>query len=69
MRAQVGDEIVVRGAHIGDPERHGVIVEVHGEDDGPPYLVRWSDGHQGVFFPSSDATITHPSPGGTDQSA
>jgi len=32
---------------------------VHGEDGAPPYLVRWSDGHQSVFFPSSDAVVEH----------
>jgi hypothetical protein len=67
MQAHVGDEIVVRGPHIGDHERHGVVVEVHGADDSPPYLVRWSDGHQGVFFPSSDATVKHPAGGGAEQ--
>jgi hypothetical protein len=34
-----------------------VIIEVHGTDGAPPYLVRWEDGHESVFFPSSDAFV------------
>lgn len=59
MKAQVGDELIVKGLHVGDPDRQGVITEVHGKDGGPPYLVRWSDGHQSSFFPSSDTVIEH----------
>jgi len=59
MRAQVGDELTVRGRHQGDEERHGEIVGVDGPDGAPPYLVRWRDGHQSLFFPSSDAEIEH----------
>lgn len=59
MRARVGDEIVVRGPHVGDRERHAVVLEVRGTDGGPPYVVRWSDGHQGFLFPSSDAMVEH----------
>jgi hypothetical protein len=25
----------------------------------PPYRVRWSDGHQDIFFPGADAFIEH----------
>ena len=51
MKAQVGDELVVKGRHVGDHDRTGVIIEVRGEAGGPPYLVRWSDGHESSFFP------------------
>jgi hypothetical protein len=57
MRSNVGDRIIVRGHQVGDPNRDGIILEVHGEDGGPPFLVRWSDGHEGLFFPGSDATV------------
>ncbi len=59
MRADVGDELVVRGRHVGDEDRKGVIVEVHGDHGGPPYLIRWEDGHQSVFVPSSDTLVEH----------
>jgi Domain of unknown function (DUF1918) len=52
------------GRHQGDEERHGVIVEVHGEEGSPPYLVRWRDGGESLFFPSSDAVVQH-HPAGT----
>lgn len=59
MQANVGDELVVKGHHVGDEDRRGVITEVHGDDGAPPYLVRWNDGHQSVFFPFSDTVVEH----------
>jgi hypothetical protein len=60
MQASVGDRIVVRGHNVGDPDKDGEIIEVHGEDGNPPFLVRWStDGHEGLFFPGSDAVVEH----------
>jgi hypothetical protein len=64
MQAKVGDELTVMGRRQGDEERHGVITEVHGKDGSPPYLVRWRDGSESVFFPSSDALVQH-HPAGT----
>ena len=65
MHAEVGDEIVVRGRHVGDEDRKGVITEVHGEGGAPPYLVRWENSHQSVFMPSSDSLVEHhPAPPG-----
>jgi hypothetical protein len=59
MRASVNDRLVVRSHHVGDPDREAVILEVHGQDGVPPYLVRWNDGHESIFFPSSDAFVEH----------
>jgi Domain of unknown function (DUF1918) len=59
MKAQVGDELVVKGLHVGDQDRKGVIVEVRGAEGGPPYLVRWSDGHESSFFPSAGTVTEH----------
>ncbi len=59
MRAQVGDELIVRGRHVGDEDREGMITEIHGEDGAPPYMVQWKDGHESVFFPSSDTVVEH----------
>jgi hypothetical protein len=59
MRASAGDELVIKGHHVGDADRQAVIMEVHGEDGAPPYRVRWSDGHESVFFPSSDTLVEH----------
>ncbi len=60
MQARTGDQIIIRGHRGGEPDRDGQIVEVHGADGGPPYLVRWSDtGHETLFFPGSDALVHH----------
>jgi hypothetical protein len=60
MQAVVGDRIVIKGHHVGEPDRDGEIIEVRGPDGAPPYLVRWGDdGHVGLFFPGSDAVIEH----------
>lgn len=60
MKAAPGDRIVIRGRHIGEHERDCEVIEVHGPDGEPPYLVRWGDtGHQTLFFPGSDASVEH----------
>lgn len=61
MRARIGDKLVVRGHHVGEHERDAEILEVHGADGAPPYLVRWLDsGHETLVFPGPDATVEHP---------
>lgn len=57
MQAQVGDRIIVRSNRVAQPDREGQVVEVRGPDGGPPFVVRWSDGHEGLFFPGSDAAV------------
>ena len=59
MQASVGDRLVIRSHHVGDPGREAVVLEVHGQAGEPPYLVRWSDGHESTFVPSSDTTVEH----------
>lgn len=61
MQARVGDRIRVRGLHVGDPGRVGEVVEVRGADGAPPYVVRWSDGHEAVFVPGGGVTVEEPS--------
>jgi hypothetical protein len=68
MRADIGDELVIKGHHVGDSDRKAVIMEVHGEEGAPPYRVRWSDGHESVFFPSSDTVVEHQRGGSTEGS-
>ena len=59
MNAKIGDRIVVRGHKVGDHDREGVVLEVHGAGGEPPFLVRWSDGHEGLVFPGTDAVVEH----------
>jgi hypothetical protein len=59
MQACVGDELKVAGPRQGDADRQGKVIEVHGEDGAPPYLVRWQDGHESVFFPVAGTVVEH----------
>jgi hypothetical protein len=60
MDAHVGDEIVVPGHKVGQATRVAVVLELRGEGGQPPYLVRWTDdGHEGLYFPGTDAVVTH----------
>jgi hypothetical protein len=60
VKAQVGDKIVVKGHHVGAPDRDAVVLAVRGHDGEPPYQVRWADdGHEGLFFPGNDARVVH----------
>jgi hypothetical protein len=59
MHGRVGDELVVDSTEVGVPPRHGTILEVRSETGEEHYLVRWSDGHESVFFPSSTAHAIH----------
>jgi hypothetical protein len=54
VKAKVGDRIVVKGHHLGEPDRDALVLEVHSTDGGPPYVVRWSeDGHEGSTSPAT----------------
>jgi hypothetical protein len=58
LRAGPGDRLVIRGHHTGEPERDAEILEVLGEDGGPPFVVRWGDdGHVSRLYPGSDAYV------------
>lgn len=60
MKAEAGDRLVIKGHHLGDPVRDAEVLEVLGEDGGPPFRVRWEDnGHECLLFPGSDAVIEH----------
>ncbi len=60
MQAAVGDRIIIKGHRVGEHDRDGEVLEVHGADGGPPFVVRWGDtGHETLFFPGSDAVIQH----------
>jgi hypothetical protein len=57
MEATQGDRIIVRGRTVGSSDRHGVIVEVRGDEGHPPYLVRFDDGHETVMYPGGDFAV------------
>jgi len=57
MQAQVGDRLCVHGHTVGHGNHWLEIVEVRGAAGGPPYLVRYPDGHEAVVFPGPDAVV------------
>ncbi|MGH8973425.1 MAG: DUF1918 domain-containing protein [Acidimicrobiia bacterium] len=57
MEEQVGDRIIVEGNRVGQGRRDGEIVEVIDAPGPRHYRVRWSDLHESIFFPSSDARV------------
>lgn len=63
MQAAKGDRLVIKGHRTGEADRDGEVLEVHGSDGQPRYLIQWSDdGHIGLVFPGPDAVIEHVDP-------
>ncbi|MCW5250960.1 MULTISPECIES: DUF1918 domain-containing protein [unclassified Streptomyces] len=59
MRASKGDELVQHGRVVGEHDKVAEIVEVMGPRGGPPYRVRFQDGHEAVCSPGPDSEIRH----------
>ncbi len=60
MDVKPGDHLVVRSHTVTRPDRTAEVLKVLGSDGGPPYQVRWTeDGHEGLFFPGTDASVEH----------
>lgn len=57
MRAKPGDQIILAGELVDQPTRAGEVVEARGPDGGPPYVVRWEDGHTSTMFPGPGAVL------------
>ncbi len=57
MRALPGDRLLVKERRTGEGDREAVIIEVWSEHGRPPYVVRWPDGSQNIFFPASADTL------------
>jgi hypothetical protein len=57
MQATAGDRLLMHGKNVGLATRHGEIIEVRGSNGGPPYLVRFADGHEALMFPGSDCVV------------
>ena len=59
MHATVGDTLVMHANHTGEPDRSAEVLEVRGSDGGPPFLVRYDDGHEALVFPGPDSVVRH----------
>ena len=58
MFAKIGDTILVRGHHLGQPDRRCVVLDVHNGLGEPSYVVQWDDmEHQTIYIPGSDAVV------------
>jgi hypothetical protein len=53
MSGQVGDRIVVESERVGKASREGQILETRESPVGPTYRVRWNDGSETEFRPTS----------------
>ncbi|MFQ6171072.1 dsRBD fold-containing protein [Oryzobacter sp. R7] len=56
MRADRGDRIILAGEHVDNPTRAGEVLGC-GADGGPPYTVRWDDGHTSTLFPGPGSVL------------
>jgi hypothetical protein len=54
---RAGDVVEISGHRVGEAGRVGEILEVMGDSVAPHYRVRWEDGHESIFYPSSDAVV------------
>lgn len=61
MKAKPGDRIVITPPTLGAAVRDGEVIEARGRNGGPPFLVRWSDGHEGLIYPAEGTVIHQPS--------
>ena len=68
MRAKPGDRIILAGELVDQPTRAGEVLEARGADGGPPYVVKWEDGHTSTMFPGPGAVlrVTDPAAAHTD---
>lgn len=58
MEAHEGDRITVESNKVGGGTRSGEVVEVIAGAGGTThYRVRWDDGRETTFFPSTDAHL------------
>lgn len=57
MKANVGDWLLVESRSSEQHRREGEIIEVQDQDGGPPFLVRWTDGHESLCYPGPDARV------------
>ena len=67
MRATPGSLLVIKGHHVGEPDRTGEVLEARGPNGTAPFLVRWDDtGHESLLFPGSDCVLKDLHPPGAE---
>ncbi|MFE1953072.1 MULTISPECIES: DUF1918 domain-containing protein [Streptomyces] len=59
MQASEGDRLLVHGRVVGQHDKVAEIIEVLGGDGGPPFRVRFEDGHEAIVSPGPDCEVRH----------
>jgi hypothetical protein len=62
MQATIGDRLHVHSNVVGAYDKIATIIDVRGADGTPPYLVRFPDGHETLFYPGADCVVEPASP-------
>ncbi|MBC7300487.1 MAG: DUF1918 domain-containing protein [Nocardia sp.] len=57
MNAAVGDQLIVHGRTVGEPDQVFEIVEILGEDGTPPFRVRTDSGDEAIVAPGPDTQL------------
>jgi hypothetical protein len=58
MKANAGDRLVVMSRHLDEAVEEGEIIEVHGTDGDPPFVVHWEHSeHDSLVYPGPDARV------------
>jgi len=52
-----GQILEIHGHHLGEKSITGEILEVIGAPEHMRFRVRWDDGRETIFYPSSDAIV------------
>jgi hypothetical protein len=58
MDVKVGDRITVDSGKVGQAPRSGEVLEIIEAPYGNRYRVRWDDGHESTFHPTSGTIHT-----------
>jgi hypothetical protein len=57
VEAHKGDRLVVEGKKVGQGRRSGEVTRVEGQEGRQRLWVRWDDGHETMFMPSSGVRV------------
>jgi hypothetical protein len=59
MDAATGDRFVIEANRVGQARRTGEVIAVLGASPRQQFRVRWDDGHESIYIPSSGCTVEH----------
>jgi hypothetical protein len=57
VRPKRGYVVEIHGHRVGEKSRTGEILEVLGTPGHEHFRVRWDDGRESVYYPSTDAIV------------